>query len=208
MLKVVSYNKYLGPYANIKKIPFQPPVKLWNQKNETCLFQYDGYGKHSGTKHLICCQIWFQGGEHMSFLRVCLLLWCTLKNMCCFVLSQSTIGTTYTPNLYDELVRFFMFSSIDPNIDIHRPTNWNKYLGHNKRWKEGGPETIGYSEAGVFRDVILVPPLSNITVSRNYVRTHSHEVCRYTQTIETKYSSMSDTCLLQSVWRRHKMNEW
>ena len=102
----------------------------------------------------------------------------------------------------------FMFSSVDPSVFIQRPTNWNKYLGHDKRWKEGGPETIGYSEAGVFRDVILVPPLSNITVSRNYVRTHSHEVCRYTQTIETKYSSMSDTCLLQSVWRRHKMNEW
>jgi len=92
-----------------------------------------------------------------------------------------------------------MFSSVDPSVFIQRPTNWNKYLGHDKRWKEGGPETIGYSEAGVFRDVILVPPLSNITVSRNYVRTHSHEVCRYIQTIETKYSSMSYTCLLQSV---------
>ena len=91
-----------------------------------------------------------------------------------------------TPNLYNESMLFFMFLPIDPNIDIQQPTNWNKYLGHDKRWKEGGAETIGYSEAGVFRDVILVPPLSNITVSSNYVRKHSHEVGRYTQTIKTK----------------------
>jgi len=62
-----------------------------------------------------------------------------------------------------------MLCSIDPNNTIAQPTNWNEFLGHDERWKKGGPETIGYSEAGVFRDVIFVPPLSNITVSRNSV---------------------------------------
>jgi len=179
--------------------PYLLPWSYGIRKMRRVGFRYDGYGKHSGTKRLICCQIWFQGEEHMSFSKVCLLLWCTSKTKCCFFLNQSTIGTTSTPNLYDELVWFFMFSSVDPNNDVQRPADWNKYLGHNKRWKEGGPETIGYSEAGVFRDTILVPPLSNITVSRNYVRKHSHEVCRYIQTTKTKYRSMFCTCLLQSV---------
>jgi len=74
MLKVVSYNKYLGPYGNHSNVKNTIPMKLWNQKNKECDYQYDGYGKHSGTKHLICCQIWFQGEEHMSFKNVCLLL--------------------------------------------------------------------------------------------------------------------------------------
>jgi len=59
---------------------------------------------------------------------------------------------------------------IDPEVDIPRPTDWDQYLGHDIRWKEGGPGTIGYSEAGVFRDVLAVPPLSNITVRGNSVR--------------------------------------
>ena len=69
-----------------------------------------------------------------------------------------------------------MFLSIDPNINIQQPAIWERFLGHDKRWKEGGPRTIGYSEAGVFRDVVLVPPLSNITVGRNFVPKHALEV--------------------------------
>jgi len=69
-----------------------------------------------------------------------------------------------------------VFLSIDPNINIQPPANWDRFLGHDKRWKEGGPGTIGYSEAGDFRDVLLVPPLSNITVSRNFVPIHAIEV--------------------------------
>ena len=68
-----------------------------------------------------------------------------------------------------------MFLSTDPNITIQQPANWDRFLGHDKRWKEGGPGTIGYSEAGEFRDVLLVPPLSNITVSRNFVHKHAPE---------------------------------
>ena len=40
---------------------------------------------------------------------------------------------------------------------------------HDERAKAGGPGTLGYVEPGDFRDVIMVPPLSNITVSKiNY----------------------------------------
>jgi len=63
----------------------------------------------------------------------------------------------------------FLFCSTDPNINIPQPADWNKYLGHDKRWKEGGPETVGYSDVGVFRDVTSVPPMSNIMVSGNSV---------------------------------------
>jgi len=69
-----------------------------------------------------------------------------------------------------------VFLSIDPTANVPQPANWDRFLGHDKRWKEGGPGTIGYSEAGVFRDVLLVPPLSNITVSRNFIPKHALEV--------------------------------
>jgi len=42
VVKVVSYNKYTGPYAAIL-LPYG--MKLWNQNNETCRFQYDEYGE-------------------------------------------------------------------------------------------------------------------------------------------------------------------
>ena len=69
----------------------------------------------------------------------------------------------------------FVFLSIDPNVNVPQPANWDKLLGHDKRWKEGGPGTIGYSEAGDFHDVLLVPPLANITVRRNFVPKHAPE---------------------------------
>jgi len=77
--------------------------------------------------------------------------------------------------------------SIDPNVNVPQPANWDRFLGHDKRWKEGGPGTIGYSEAGDFRDVLLVPPLSNITVSRNFVPKHAPEVDKYTSTITSRW---------------------
>jgi len=43
--------------------------------------------------------------------------------------------------------------------------NPHEYLGHETLWKKGGSGTLGYSRPGVFRDVIHVPPMSNITVS-------------------------------------------
>jgi len=46
VLKVISYNEYTGPYANTDFVTLT--MKFWNQKNETCRFQYDGYGKLSG----------------------------------------------------------------------------------------------------------------------------------------------------------------
>jgi len=77
----------------------------------------------------------------------------------------------------------FVFLSIDPNVAVQQPADWDRFLGHDKRWKEGGPGTIGYSEAGDFHDVLLVPPLSNITVRRNFVSKHAPEVDKYTNTI-------------------------
>ena len=40
----------------------------------------------------------------------------------------------------------------------------NRYQ-HNKKSEEKGPNTLGYVPIGDFRDVIVVPPLANITVS-------------------------------------------
>lgn len=40
------------------------------------------------------------------------------------------------------------------------------YLGHEKHYISQGIGTIGYAHVGEWRDVILVPPLSNITVSK------------------------------------------
>jgi len=44
VLKVFSYNKYIGPYAAEH---MAEKMKFWNQDNETCKFQYDGYGELS-----------------------------------------------------------------------------------------------------------------------------------------------------------------
>jgi len=75
------------------------------------------------------------------------------------------IGYKLEVNYEFDAIFTLWFCFLDPQFDIPRPTNWDRYLGHDIRWKEGGPGTIGYSEAGVFRDVLAVPPLSNITVS-------------------------------------------
>jgi len=44
VVKVISYNKYIGPYAAEN---MAETMKLWNQNNETCKYQYDGYGELS-----------------------------------------------------------------------------------------------------------------------------------------------------------------
>jgi len=36
----------------------------------------------------------------------------------------------------------FVFLSIDPNVAVQQPADWDRFLGHDKRWKEGGPETM------------------------------------------------------------------
>jgi len=45
--QIISYNKYTGPYAANDFTVGVASMKLWNQKNETCKFQYDGYSKLS-----------------------------------------------------------------------------------------------------------------------------------------------------------------
>ena len=94
-----------------------------------------------------------------------------------------------------------MFLSIDPNVNVPQPANWDRFLGHDKRWKEGGPGTIGYSEAGDFRDVLLVPPLSNITVSRTFVPKHVIEVdinsmLFYISSPRTVLTNEQDECIV------------
>jgi len=107
-----------------------------------------------------------------------------------------------------------VFLSIDPNINIQPPPNWDRFLGHDKRWKEGGPGTIGYSEAGVFRDVLLVPPLSNITVSRNFVAKHATEVdinsMFYMSLLGTVLTNEQDEWIVAAILVeiRHRYNSW
>ncbi|XP_076825147.1 uncharacterized protein LOC143470759 [Clavelina lepadiformis] len=51
-----------------------------------------------------------------------------------------------------------------PDYDYNQ---WLKYRGHAQRWRdmESHPNgTLGYSPSGIFHDVILVPPFSNITI--------------------------------------------
>lgn len=42
---------------------------------------------------------------------------------------------------------------------------------HRQMWLDGGAGSLGYAQAGEFRDVLLVPPLSNITVTISIFRT-------------------------------------
>jgi len=66
----------------------------------------------------------------------------------------STNGETclYQHPLYDE------------KIDIDFPSGARHYLGHSTRYEAGEPGTFGYAQVGEWRDTLLVPPLSNITV--------------------------------------------
>jgi len=80
------------------------------------------------------------------------------------MISFTKASNYYYNNLHLHLKRRKLFCFTDPELYIPRPTNWDRFLGHDIRWKKGGPETIGYSDVGVFRDVLLVPPLANITV--------------------------------------------
>ena len=38
------------------------------------------------------------------------------------------------------------------------------FLGHDERYLQQGNSTLGYVQVGEWRDVILLPPLANITV--------------------------------------------
>ena len=49
-------------------------------------------------------------------------------------------------------------------VDGSKKCEVGQVVRHDKRAKAGGPGTLGYVEPGDFRDVIMVPPLSNITV--------------------------------------------
>lgn len=53
----------------------------------------------------------------------------------------------------------------DDSLDIEFPKEEAlNYLGHDRRYDQGGKGTFGYAQVGEWRDTLLVPPLSNITV--------------------------------------------
>ncbi|XP_076824256.1 multicopper oxidase mco-like [Clavelina lepadiformis] len=63
------------------------------------------------------------------------------------------------------------YENFNKSIQAMLPDNdynkWLKYRGHAQRWRdmESHPNgTLGYSPSGIFHDVILVPPFSNITI--------------------------------------------
>ena len=85
-----------------------------------------------------------------------------------------------------KLLSTLLFYLTDFQVNISRPTNWDQYLGHDIRWRKGGQGTIGYSDRGVFRDVVAVPPLSNITVSVISVNKQTREVYRQANEIHTE----------------------
>uniref|UniRef100_F6YQV7 ferroxidase n=3 Tax=Ciona intestinalis TaxID=7719 RepID=F6YQV7_CIOIN len=67
----------------------------------------------------------------------------------------------------DNSVCAHQHSAYTGNENVQTPNNPLRYLGHDARWAAGGTGTLGYSEAGLFRDAILVPPLVNITIRFN-----------------------------------------
>jgi len=67
VLKVINYNKYTGPYANFG-IPQFTFAKYWNQNNETCRFQYAGYGKLSSKKLSVECSTKFNFKDKTYYL--------------------------------------------------------------------------------------------------------------------------------------------
>ena len=52
------------------------------------------------------------------------------------------------------------------DLNIELPTDPLKYLGHDE--VHDTVNSIGYAEIGERRDILLVPPLSNITVSFSF----------------------------------------
>lgn len=55
---------------------------------------------------------------------------------------------------------------LDSDASLEMPESPLQYLGHDERHLQHHNENnIGYTQIGDFRDVLLVPPLSNITVN-------------------------------------------
>lgn len=48
-----------------------------------------------------------------------------------------------------------------------------KYLGHETRFKSAKEDSIGYVYGKRFRDVVVVPPLSNITVRYVFIKPYT-----------------------------------
>jgi len=74
--------------------------------------------------------------------------------------NQSGEVCTYQHAKYDE--------SLEIEFDERRATEFGN---HDTRFAAGGDDTIGYAQIGEWRDTVLVPPLSNITVR---FRTHMY----------------------------------
>merc|ERR1712121_240348 len=59
----------------------------------------------------------------------------------------------------------FQHPLYDDSLDIEFPDEALDFYGHNAKYERGDEaETFGYGQIGEWRDTILVPPLSNITV--------------------------------------------
>lgn len=56
----------------------------------------------------------------------------------------------------------FSFLGLRPNLTINNPL---RFLGHDKRWRADGNDTLAYARAGDWMDTIYVPGLANITVN-------------------------------------------
>jgi len=59
---------------------------------------------------------------------------------------------------------FYQHPLYDETVDIAFPDEALNHFGHQRRYAVGGPASFGYARVGEWRDTLLVPPLSNITV--------------------------------------------
>lgn len=58
----------------------------------------------------------------------------------------------------------FQHPLYDDSLDIELPSEAFEFYGHERKYKIGGAKGFGYAKVGEWRDTLLVPPLSNITV--------------------------------------------
>lgn len=69
---------------------------------------------------------------------------------------------TYLVKLYILYTTSIFLANAPPLVNTNNETL--QYLGHDIRYNTLGAGTLGYVQAKDIRDVILVPPLANITV--------------------------------------------
>lgn len=82
-------------------------------------------------------------------------------------------------NLHGETCQF-QHPLYNESLDIEFPDEALDHIGHDRKYRADGSGTLGYARVGEWRDTILVPPLSNITVRfrtadfTGHVLTHCH----------------------------------